>query len=87
MEEIKYWLSILAPIGGFLIAQIISYVKMREKFNAMESDINGVGRKLTYFIDKSDLHDRDLIKRLGRIEGFLEGRYSKAGPVTQPTNE
>ena len=68
---IEYW-PMFSALGGFVIAQILNYMRMRHEHEAMMKSINGIGAKLASFGEKQSA----MAERLASLEGYIRGQSS-----------
>jgi hypothetical protein len=86
-EDFVNFFPIVASVVGFIAAQVISYIKLRIHIDEMKKSINGIGMKVNLLANDVEEDHRNVIQRIAKIEGFVEGSYRNGWPVTHPTRE
>jgi len=86
-QDVVNYYTVLVPVIGFIIAQVISYIKLRVHIDQMKNSLNGLGGKIKTLADDVESDHRIIVQRIARIEGYLEAGQRKGCPVTQATSE
>lgn len=74
---IEYW-PIITAVGGFIGAQVVGYILMRQQVADMKAQINGVGSKINSHAKEMETKYTTLYGEVKKLEGYLQGKSEKS---------